>query len=368
MAAEGSVRLTLGTKKGVFLLTSSKDRDKWQTAGPFLPGHDVNHAVTDTRSGIIYATANDPWFGQRIMSSRDQGQTWEDLKSSPKFAEGSDKAIARLWRIEPGLPSEPGVIYCGVDPATLFRSADGGETWEENQSLSNHSTRDRWFPGAGGLITHSIVLDPANAQRLWIAISAAGVFRTEDGGASWQAMNSSLKNIGAKYDPNMELYPEVGQCVHHLVHAAGSGDRLYAQTHWGTYRSDDGAQTWTEITEGLPSDFGFVIAAHPRDADTAYVAPLQGAELRCPPDFKLRVYRTRDAGATWTALTEGLPQENAFMGTYREGLCIDSLDPAGLYFGTNTGHLYLSADEGDTWRCLTTDLPPISSVSVAVLE
>lgn len=244
-------------------------------------------------------------------------------------------------------------------PGSLFRSDDAGETWLEDEALNDHPTRDRWEPGAGGLILHSIVLDPVNADRMWVAISAAGVFRTEDGGRSWQPFNSGLKNILAKYEPNAELYLEVGQCVHHMVCAAGGGDRLYAQTHWGTYRSDDGAATWNEITEGLPSDFGLMIAAHPWDADVAYVLPLQGAEFRCPPEGKLRVFRTADAGRTWQPLTRGLPQRGAFMSGYREAMVCDSLEPAGVYFGTNTGQIYASADEGESWRRLTADLPPV---------
>lgn len=361
------VMLTIGTKKGVFLLTSGRDRSGWDQRGPFLAGQEINHAVFDLHTSTLYATANNPWFGNRLAISRDQGTTWEEKKGLG-FSEGSGRTVARLWRIEPATPAQPGVLYCGVDPGALFRSDDDGETWCENTALSNHPTRDRWGPGAGGLCTHSIVFDPANRDRMWLAISAAGVFRTENAGRSWEATNSSLKNVLAKFDSNAELYPEVGQCVHHLVHAAGDGDRLYAQSHWGTYRSDDGADTWTEITEGLPSDFGMGIAAHPRNPDIAWVMPLGGGELRCPPDGKLRVYRTANAGRSWEALCTGLPQENAFMGMYREGLCVDTLDPAGVYFGTNTGQLYASADEGETWRRVTTDLPPISSVSAAVLE
>jgi photosystem II stability/assembly factor-like uncharacterized protein len=362
------VVLTVGTKKGLFLFESDASRSAWRQSGPFLNGNDINHATIDPRSGLIYATANDPWFGNRVTRSADSGATWQDASLNPKFAEGSERSVQKLWRIEPGRDSEPGVLYCGVDPACLFRSEDGGDTWVENDALSNHPTRDRWFPGAGGLITHAIVLDPADRQRMWVAISAAGVFRTRDGGNSWQPMNTGLKNILAKYEPNAEMYPEVGQCVHHLVHAGGSGDRLYAQSHWGTYRSDDGATTWTEITEGLPSDFGMVMGAHSTNPDVAYVLPLQGAEFRCPPEAKLRVYRTADAGKTWQPLVKGLPQENAFMGTYREAMCVDSLPAAGVYFGTNTGNLYASGDDGDSWIQLTADLPPISSVGVAVLE
>jgi photosystem II stability/assembly factor-like uncharacterized protein len=362
------VVLSVGTKKGLFIFQSDAGRSRWQQSGPFLNGNDINHAAIDPRNGTLYATANDPWFGNRITRSTDLGVTWQDAAAGPKFAEGSERNVEKLWRIEPGRADEPGVVYCGVDPACLFRSDDGGDTWVENEALSNHPTRDRWFPGAGGLITHSIVLDPANRNRMWLAISAAGVFRTEDGGRSWQSMNAGLKNILAKYEPNAEMYPEVGQCVHHLVRAGGANDRLYAQSHWGTYRSDDGASTWIEITEGLPSDFGMVMAAHSSNPDVAYVVPLQGAEFRCPPEAKLRVFRTTNAGKSWEALSKGLPQENAYMGTYREGMSVDSLPRAGVYFGTNTGNLYASADDGDSWRRITADLPPISSVNAAVLE
>jgi len=361
------VVVTVGTKKGLFLFQSGQARDTWQMTGPLLLGEDVNHAVLDARTGTIYATGNNPWFGSRVVYSHDMGKSWTDATGSPKFASDSGMTMEKLWRLEPGRPSEPGVVYCGVGPAAIFRSEDGGAKWTENMALSRHPTRGGWFPGAGGLITHSIVLDPTVKARMWIAISAAGVFRTDDGGASWQPMNTGLKNVIAKGDPKAEVYTEVGQCVHHLVHAAGNRQRLYAQTHWGTYRSDDGAKSWKEITEGLPSDFGMVMAAHPRNPDVAYVLPIQGAEFRCPPEGKLRVYRTEDAGKTWAPLTKGLPQRSAFMGTYREAMCTDSLDAAGVYLGTNTGQLFASADEGDSWRRIRANLPPISSVSAAVL-
>jgi photosystem II stability/assembly factor-like uncharacterized protein len=360
------VALVVGTRKGLFILSSDAARDNWELSGPFLNGNDINHATIDRRTGQLYATANDAWFGMRIAASTDLGKTWRDDTTSPKFPEGGERAVGRLWRIEPGRDSEPGKVYCGVDPGSLFVSEDEGVTWQENVALNTHPTRDRWFPGAGGLIVHSIVLDPEDRQHMWVAISAAGVFRTQDGGASWTPSNNNLKDVIAKYEPGREKYPEVGQCVHHLVRSAAD-DRLYAQTHWGTYRSDDGAQTWVDITEGLPSDFGMVIAAHPKDPDTAYVLPLQGAEFRCPPEGKLRVYRTTDAGKSWQAMTDGLPQEGAFMGTYREAMSTDSLDEAGVYFGTNTGQVYGSANNGDSWRRITSDLPPISSVSAVVL-
>ena len=260
------------------------------------------------------------------------------------------------------------MLYCGIAPAALFRSDDNGVTWSPLIGLNNHPTRDQWMPGAGGLCLHSIVLDPQDDQVMWTAISSASVFGTADNGKTWQPMNSGIKNgYAEKYDPNLQLYPELGQCVHHLVHAAGKEPRLYAQVHWGTYRSDDGAKTWENITTGLPSDFGMVMAAHPKNPDVAYVAPIGSGEARIPPEGKLRVYRTENAGKTWEPLTKGLPQSNAYMGTYREALCTDTFDAVGLYLGTNTGQLYASVDDGDSWRRISATLPPITSVSVAVM-
>jgi hypothetical protein len=303
-----------------------------------------------------------------VTYSGDRGANWEDAKRSPHFEEGSPLgSVARLWRIEPGRDSEQGRLWCGADPGVLFRSDDGGESWDEVAGISEHETREQWFPGNGGLIVHSIVLDPHRTERMWVGLSSPSVFRSDDGGETWQPRNKGIRNGYVKYDPSAEEFPELGQCVHHLVHSA-QPDRLYAQVHWGTVRSDDGGDSWVDITQGLPSDFGMVMAAHPRNADVAYVAPLVGGEFRVPPEGKLRVWRTSDAGASWEPLAKGLPQEAAYMGTYREGMAIDRLDPAGLYLGTNTGQLYASADEGDSWRLLTSNLPPISSVSVTVLE
>ena len=298
--------VVVGTKKGLFLFKGNQERSDWSMAGPFLNGGDVNHAILDPRTATLYATVNDPWFGHHVAISHDLGETWHDNEASPRFAEGSGPNMEKLWHIEPGRTFQDGLMYCGVGPAALFRSEDGGEVWSEMPSLRNHPTAERWFPGNGGLIVHSIVLDPVDVDRMWVAISAGGVFGTQDGGETWQPMNMNLKNIIFKYDPNVEQYPEVGQCIHHLVHAAGDSPRLYAQSHWGTYRSDDGARTWVEITDGLPSDFGLVVAAHPHNPDVAYVVPLEGGEFRCPPEGKLRVYRTSDAGNTWETLTNGL--------------------------------------------------------------
>ena len=380
-----TVMLLVGTRKGVFMAKSDKSRDKWDLSGPMVGGLDVNHAVLDPRNGAIFTTANDPWFGPTVRYSRDMGETWNDAKSSPRFAGDpapavapggepvpwfvlENKVIERLWHIEPGRASEPDVMYCGVGPAALFRSDDGGESWKEDKVLSSHPTKQYWNPGAGGLILHSVILDPKDKKRMWTAISAAGVFRTDDGGATWLAVNDNIRDPAADFDPNIPLYPEAGQCVHQLMHAAGDNDRLYLQGHTGTYRTDNGGDTWTEITPGLPSEFALAGAAHPHDPDTAYTVPLQSGDLRCPPEFKLRVFRTQDAGKSWHPLTNGLPQEQAYMGVYRDGLSTDRMDPVGLYMGTNTGQLYASANEGESWKLITQNLPPICSIEAAVLE
>ena len=375
-----SVVLAVGTKKGAFLLRSDARRDKWELSGPSAAGVDVNHIGVDPRDGTIFATVNNPWFGPQVSLSKDGGATWKDAKASPRFsgdpvvAEGEEpwflrqgQVIERCWRVAPGRASQPGVYYCGVGPAALFRSDDGGSTWQENAALSSHPSKDRWNPGAGGLILHSMVLDPKNTDRMWIGISAAGVFRTDDGGKSWTPKNDNVRDPVNEFDPNIPRYPEVGQCVHHIEHAPGDNDRLYMQGHWGTYRSDDGAEHWVDITAGLPSEFGLAMTTHPKNAEAMYTMPLVGGNFRCPPEGKLRVFRTQDAGTSWQGMGKGLPQEDAFMGVYRDGMCSDQLQPAGIYFGTNTGQLYASADDGDSWKLITQNLPPVTSVSAAVL-
>jgi photosystem II stability/assembly factor-like uncharacterized protein len=353
--------LMAGTKKGLFLFTSA-DRHQWTATGPFQPGREVNHAVMDSRSGRIFATANDSWFGCEIVSSADLGANWVSAKQNPKFPEDSGKKIDRIWHIEPARASEPGVLYAGVAPAALFRSHDDGQTWNEVNTLTEHPTRPHWHPGAGGLCLHSIVIDHANARRMFVGISAVGVFRTEDGGGAWETANRGTR---AEFLP--DKLPEYGQCVHKLLMTGGGAPVLYQQNHCGVYRSADGGRAWSEITKGLPSDFGFPLALHPRQPATLYVLPLQGAEFRAPPERKLRVFRSRDSGESWSALGRGLPQGNFFGGIYREGMAADSLDPAGIYFGTNNGKIFSSSDEGDSWRLLAEDLPPVYSISVAAI-
>lgn len=343
--------LLIGTKKGLFLL-AGRDRARWELRGPFLSGKEINHATYDQKSGGIYAAANDAWFGSELTWSVDFGKTWQTPKQAPAFAAGSEQKIERLWHIAPG----PDAFYLGVAPAALFRSHDSGQTWTEVTSVSGHPTRSRWFPGAGGLCLHSILLDPTNPQRLFIGISAAGVFRSDDGGDTWQPANRGTR---AEFLP--DKLPEVGQCVHKLKVSA---DRklLFQQNHCGVYRSADGGENWDEITQGLPSDFGFPMAVHPREPETIYVIPLKGAEFRCPPENKLRVFRSRNGGRSWDPCAKGLPQDHAFSGVYREAMTTDDLNPAGIYFGTNTGKIFGSFDEGDNWSELADNLPPVFSV------
>jgi photosystem II stability/assembly factor-like uncharacterized protein len=351
--------LLAGTKKGLFILTS-EGRQKWNLHGPFHRGKEINHAVYDPRSHRVYATANDSWFGSGIAWSNDLGKTWVTPQNGPKFDPSSGLKLDRIWHIEPGRAEEPDVLYAGVAPAALFRSADGGQNWTEVTGLTSHPSRERWQPGYGGLCLHSIILDPKRPQRMFVGISAAGVFRTDNDGKDWAPLN---KGTRAEFLP--EKYPEFGQCVHKLLMASGDSSLLFQQNHCGMYRSENAGESWTEITSGLPSDFGFPLALHPREPKTAYVIPLQGAEFRCPPEGKLTVFRTRDGGKTWEGLNSGLPTEHAYAGIYREGMSADTADPAAIYFGTNTGTIYYSIDEGDSWQILAENLPPVFSVSAA---
>lgn len=362
MAADKTVLVAIGTSKGLFLFTG-KDRKRWRLRGPFFQGREINHALYDKRSNRVYATVNSVFFGSEVASTANLGKTWEKAEHNPKFSAESGLKLERIWHVEPGLPDAPEVLYAGVAPAALFRSDDRGKTWYEVDGLTAHPSRPRWEPGAGGLCLHSIQLDPKNKDRMFVGISAVGVFRTDDGGKTWQTRNSGTR---AEFQP--EKYPEFGQCVHKLLMSPGSPAQLFQQNHCGVYRSDDAGENWLEITEGLPSDFGFPLAIHPRESETIYVAPLEGADFRCPPGGALKVFRSRDGGKSWDGLTKGLPQRNAYMGIYRENLSADSLDPAGVYLGTNTGKVFFSVDEGDSWKVLADNLPPVMSVEAAVID
>jgi photosystem II stability/assembly factor-like uncharacterized protein len=279
-----------------------------------------------------------------------------------RFSAESGLSLVQVWQITPGPVSEPDLLWAGVEPTALFESRDAGETWSAVDGLIAHEHRSQWTPGNGGMCLHTIVPDPENRQRMLIAMSTGGVYRTEDAGRSWRPRNVGVR---AEFLPNK--HPEFGQCVHKVVHHPQHAGRLFLQNHWGLYRSDNWGDTWTDIANGVPSDFGFAMQLHPRDSATVYIVPLQSDVFRCVPEAKLRVYRTRDAGASWEALGRGLPQRRAYETILRDALCADSHDPAGIYFGTRSGKLYGSADEGTSWRSLADALPPIVCVKAAVV-
>jgi photosystem II stability/assembly factor-like uncharacterized protein len=363
--ADGDVLLLVGTLKGAFLFHAGPDRAHWYMDGPHFPGETVYSMAFDGRGGrrrILASTQTFHW-GAVVRASDDFGATWTAPdRKNVRFAEGTDDALANVWQLRPGRESEPDVVYCGVEPAALFRSDDAGETFAPVQGLLNHPHRSRWEPGGGGLCLHTIVLDPSDERRMAVAISTGGVYRTDDGGETWQARNHGVR---AQFlpDPN----PEFGQCVHKVVNHPARPERLYLQNHWGLYRSDDWGDNWTDIANGVPSDFGFAMEVHPDDPDTVYIIPLTSDEFRVVPEARLRVYRTRDAGASWEALERGLPQQDAYETVLRDGLCADTARPAGLYFGTRSGKLFASADAGESWTTLADSLPPIACVKAAVV-
>jgi photosystem II stability/assembly factor-like uncharacterized protein len=360
---KSEVNVLLGTRKGAFILQSDARRRTWKMRGPFLKGSSVFHLVFDKRDGrTIYAGVNSGHFGSTVQMTKDFGKTWGNAKKPPRFPESSGLSVENVWHVEPGLADEPDVLYAGVAPAALFRSSDGGNSWELNEGLNNHPTRSQWQPGAGGLCLHSIVLDPSNPKRLYVGISAVGVMKSEDGGRTWNPKN---KNVRANFSP--VKYPEFGQCVHKLVRDPKKPSNLYQQNHCGVYRSEDAAESWVEISKGLPSGFGFPMTTHPHDSDRFYVVPEEGDFFRAAPNKQFAVFETQNAGRAWKKRSKGLPTENAYMGCFREGLATDELDPAGVYVGTRMGHLFHSADEGKTWRLIAQWLPPIQSVSTATL-
>jgi serine/threonine protein kinase len=361
----GDVLLFLGTTKGAFLLRSRQDRRRWEVAGPYFPGHAVYSVAYDGRNGRhrLWASTSSLIWGTFLRSSDDFGKTWTNpLEATLKFPPESGLSLKNIWRIAPGPPGSPDTLYCGVEPAALFESQDAGETWSLVRGLLDHPHRPRWMPGQGGLCLHTILAHPTQAGRMHVAISAAGVYRTDDGGRTWQARN---RGIRVTFLP--ERYPEFGQCVHKIVRHPDRPDRLFLQNHWGLYRSDDGADTWNDIAHGLPSDFGFAVATHPYDPDCIYIVPMESDEFRCTPEGRLRVYRTRNAGSSWEPLTRGLPQQGAYETVLRDGMMTDSLDPVGVYFGTRSGKLFGSKDAGKTWKELLNGLPQIVCVASAVV-
>jgi hypothetical protein len=392
------VRVLAGTRKGAFILESDGKRQKWNVSSPHFPGWEIYHVKgSPVDPNRLYASQTSSWFGQVIQRSDDGGKTWhqpgtprgESTKtpegmpkgesnkfvydSSPEtgrpltthqWYDGSQKPweFKRVWHLEPSL-SDPDTVYAGVEDAALFRSTDGGQSWAELAGLRGHGTGPQWQPGAGGMCLHTIIEDPADRERMFVAISSAGAFRTDDGGRTWKPINRGLKSQYIP-DPNAE----VGHCVHRIALHRSRPNVLFMQKHWDVLRTDDAGDSWKEVSGDLPSDFGFVIDVHAHEPETIYVVPIKSDSEHYPPDGKLRVYRSRTGGNEWEALTKGLPQSDCYVNILRDAMAVDSLDKCGVYFGTTGGQVYASADAGDTWLPIVRDLPPVLSVEVQTLS
>jgi hypothetical protein len=367
------VRVLVGTRKGAFVLTADGTRGRWDVQGPLFAGWEVYHmAGSPADPDRIYASQSTGWFGQHIQRSDDGGATWEKVGShfeydgvpgTHQWYDGTPHPweFARVWHLEPS-PTDPDTVYAGVEDAALFRSVDGGTEWQELPGLRGHGTGPSWQPGAGGLCLHTIVLDPADPRRIYVAISAAGAFRSDNGGQSWQPINRGLRSEGIP-DPDAE----VGHCVHRIAMHPSRPDVLFMQKHWDVMRSDDAGDSWHEISGDLPTDFGFPIAVHPHEPETAYVVPITSDSHHFPPEGRLRVYRSRTGGGEWEPLTAGLPQDHCYVNVLRDAMAVDTLDDAGVYFGTTGGQVYGSADAGDSWQPIVRDLPAVLSVEVQTL-
>jgi BNR/Asp-box repeat len=392
-----AVRVLVGTRKGAFILTSDAKRQKWKVDGPHFAGWEIYHLKGSPKDpDRLYCSQTSGWFGQIIQRSSDGGKTWEQPGTpagepittpdgmpkgeSNKFVydtaapngrpltthmwyDGSQHPweFKRVWHLEPSL-SDPDTVYAGVEDAAIFRTTDGGKSWHELAGLRGHESGPKWQPGAGGMGLHTILQDPKNPKRLFIAISAAGCFRTDDGGKTWKPINRGLHS---QYIPDPAA--EVGHCVHRITLHPSKPDTLFMQKHWDVMRSDDGGENWREVSGNLPSDFGFPIDVHAHQPETIYVVPIKSDSLHYPPDGKLRVYRSKTGGNEWEGLTNGLPQENCYVNILREAMAVDTLDPCGVYFGTTGGQVYASPNGGDTWAPIVRDLPAVLSVEAQVL-
>ncbi len=367
------VRVSVGTHKGAFILTSDGQRDKWNVQGPLFAGWEIYHMKgSPANPDRLYASQTSSWFGQVVQRSDDGGKNWETVGNKfayegvpgpHKWYDGTPHPweFKRIWYFEPSA-NDPDTVYAGAEDAALFRSTDGGQNWQELPGLRD-AKGGEWQPGAGGLCLHSILIDPGKPERMYVAISAAGVFRTENGGVTWKPINQGLRS-------NSELAeetPEVGFCVHNIAMHPSRPEVLFMQKHWDVMRSDNGGDHWNEVSGNLPSDFGFPIGVHPHEPDTIYVIPIKSDSEHFPPDGKLRVFRSRSGGNEWEALTKGLPQSNCYVNVLRSALAIDTLDKPGIYFGTTGGQVYASKDEGDSWNPIVENLPAVFSVEVQTL-
>jgi len=371
--AMNGVRILVGTRKGAFILTSDGARRHWDVSGPHFGGWEIYHVKgSPVDPDRLYASQTSSWFGQVLQRSDDGGRTWEAVcndfayEGEPGTHQWYDGSLRpwefkRVWHLEPSL-TDPDSVYAGVEDAALFRSDDGGRSWRELAGLRGHGSGPQWQPGAGGMCLHTILQDPTDPARLFVAISAAGAFRSDDAGVNWRPINQGLHS---EYIPDPEA--EVGHCVHRIAMHPARPQVLFMQKHWDVMRSDDAGESWQEISGDLPSDFGFVIEVHTHEPDTLYVVPIKSDTEHYPPDGRLRVYRSRTGGNAWEPLTRGLPQRDCYVNVLRDAMAVDSLDPCGVYFGTTGGQVYASADAGDSWTAIVRDLPAVLSVEIQTL-